>query len=179
MKRINSESLKKLIREQIQSLLNEQDVKKELKDSLDQQVDDFFIDYEADAKPKKNESVDFRSMTRGFLTTLSEAEGDEAEEKPEEPKKKLTSEDIDVERFAANVVRLIDNYDSLLEVRNTLARRAINFLNENYEADVANEFKIVLEDQHDIVIGKSKYSQEDEEYPAPPAERSGGTGGGA
>lgn len=175
--KVNVESLKKIIKEQVQTLLNEQqNAKKELKDSLDQQVDDLLISYESDAKIKeKNEAVDFNSMTRKFLTTLSEAEGDE-KEKVEEPKKKLTSEDINIEKFTSDVVRLIDNYDSLLEVRNTLARRAINFLMDNYDPSVANEFKIVLEDQHDISIGKSSYAEKDEEYPAPPAERSGGTG---
>jgi len=178
MKRINSEGLKKLIREHIQTVLVEQnEIKKEMKDSLDQQVDDLFMSYETDSKPTKNENVDFRSMTKSFLQNLVEAEEDKKDEKDSEVK--LTSNDIDIEKFASNVVRLIDNYDSLLEVRNTLARRAINFLNDKYESSVSKEFQIVLQDQHDITIGKSKYEEQDEEYPAPPAERSGGTGGGA
>lgn len=176
--KVNIEGLKKIVQEQVQILLSEQQkAKKELKDSLDQQVDDLLISYEADAKvQEKNEAVDFSSMTREFLTTLSEAEGDE---KVEEPKAKLTSENIHIEKFASDVVRLIDNYDSLLEVRNTLARRAVNFLMDNYDPSVVNEFKIVLQDQHDIVIGKSPYVEKDEEFPAPPAARAGGAGGGA
>ena len=190
-RKINSQDLKKIIREQIRSVLLEETVKKELQDSLDQQVDDFLISYESDAKVKKNEGFDFRSMTRSFLSTASrnllEAEGDEEEEKPAdeagdeekpEEKKKLSAEDIDIEEFASSVVRLIDNYDSLLEVRNTLARRAMNFLSDNYSPDVVSQFKIVLEDEHDITVGKSKADEEDNEFPAPAAARAGSGGGG-
>jgi hypothetical protein len=191
-RKINSQDLKKIIREQIRSVLLEETVKKELQDSLDQQVDDFLISYESDAKVKKNEGFDFRSMTRSFLSTTSrnllEAEGDEEEEKPAdetgdeekpEEKKKLSAEDIDIEEFASNVVRLIDNYDSLLEVRNTLARRAMNFLSDNYSPDVVSQFKIVLEDEHDITVGKSKADEEDNEFPSPVAAGAGSGGGGA
>lgn len=174
--KVNVNTLKKLIQEQVSLLLQEEKEQKLLEDSLDQQVDDFLVSYESDAKVK-NESVNFHSMTRDFLTTLSEAEN----EKPEGDSKgkKLTSQNINIEDFAENVVRLIDNYDSLLEVRNTIARRAINFLSKNYEPSVVNEFKIVLQDQHDIEIGKSKSEIEDQKFPAPLAARSGGTGGGA
>jgi hypothetical protein len=191
-RKINSQDLKKIIREQIRSVLLEETVKKELQDSLDQQVDDFLISYESDAKVKKNEGFNFRSMTRSFLSTASrnllEAEGDEEEEKPAdevgdeekpEEKKKLSAEDIDIEEFASSVVRLIDNYDSLLEVRNTLARRAMNFLSDNYSQDVVNQFKIVLEDEHDITVGKSKAEEEDNEFPSPVAAGAGSGGGGA
>jgi hypothetical protein len=191
-RKINSQDLKKIIREQIRSVLLEETVKKELQDSLDQQVDDFLISYESDAKVKKNEGFDFRSMTRSFLSTTSrnllEAEGDEEEEKPAdeagdeekpEEKKKLSAEDIDIEEFASSVVRLIDNYDSLLEVRNTLARRAMNFLSDNYSQDVVTQFKIVLEDEHDITVGKSKAEEEDNEFQTPVAAGAGSGGGGA
>ena len=190
-RKINSQDLKKIIREQIRNVLLEEAVKKELQDSIDQQVDDFLISYESDAKVKKNEGFDFRSMTRSFLSTTSrnllEAEGDEEEEQPADEagdeakpkeKKKLSAEDIDIEEFASNVVRLIDNYDSLLEVRNTLARRAVNFLSDNYSLDVVSQFKIVLEDEHDISIGKSNVDKEDDQFPSPAA-RGAGSGGSA
>ena len=73
---------------------------------------------------------------------------------------------------------MIDNYDSLLEVRNTLARRAMNFLSDNYSPDVVSQFKIVLEDEHDITVGKSKADEEDNEFPAPAAARARSGGGG-
>lgn len=178
-RKLNVAGLKKIIQEQVKLLLNEEKMKKEMKDSLDQQVDDLLISYESEAKTKKNEGLDFRMMTRRFLSSpLLEAEEDKDKE-ADKDKKKLTIEDIDIEDFAASVSRMIDNYDSLLEVRNTLARRAINFLIENYEEDVVNEFKNVLEEEHDISIGKTKTELEDEEFEAPFADRAGGSGGGA
>jgi hypothetical protein len=175
--------LKKIIQEQVKLVL-EQKEKKEIEDSLDQQVDDLLASYESESRSKKNEGLDFRMMTRRFLSsttrTLVEAQDeDKKEEEPSEEKKKLTIEDIDVEEFASNVARMIENYDSLLEVRNTLARRAVNFLIENYEEDVVNQFKDVLEEVHDIEIGKSKAEIEDENFQAPPADRAGGGGGAA
>jgi len=172
---LTPKALEKLIKEQIRSVLKEQMgmVEKQPDDSLDQQIDDLLVDYESDAKIKKNEGFDFRSMTRRFLTmprTLAEAE--EGAQPPEE-KKKLALDDIDLEEFATSVVRLIDNYDSLLEVKNTITRRAMNFLFENYDPTVVKQFQVILEDQHDIVPGKSDAEQEDEKI-SPPAIGSGG-----
>lgn len=177
---LTPKALEKLIKEQIRSVLKEQMglVQKQPDDSFDQQIDDLFVDYESDAKIKKNEGFDFRSMTRRFLTapaTLAEADEEKADK--EETKQKLTIDDIDVEEFATNVVRLVDNYDSLLEVKNTIARRAINFLLENYDPTVVKQFEIILEDQHDIVPGKTKSDLEDEKT-SPPAAGSGGWTGG-
>ena len=157
---ITPKVLEKLIKEQIRNVLKEQRAdEKQPDDSLDQQIDDLLVDYESDAKIKKNEGLDFRTMTRRFLTsTLTEAE---EEKEAGGPKPKLTLDDIDVEEFATNVVRLIDNYDSLLEVRNTITRRAMNFLLENYDPAVVKQFEVVLEDQHDISLNKSKAEQED------------------
>lgn len=180
--KIDASKLKKIIQEQVRLVLEEKE-KKEVEDSLDQQVDDLLASYESESKIKKNEGLDFRMMTRRFLSapskTLFEAEEDKKDEEDSEEKKKLTIEDIDIEDFASSVARMIDNYDSLLEVRNTLARRAVNFLIENYEENVVNEFKNVLQDVHDIAIGKSKIEIEDEKFQSPPADRAGGGGGGA
>jgi len=180
MTRINALKLKKIIQEQVKLVLEEKE-KKEVEDSLDQQVDALLASYESESKIKKNEGLDFRMMTRRFLSssakTLLEAEDEnKKDEEDSGEKKKLTIEDIDVEDFASRVARMIENYDSLLEIRNTLARRAVNFLIENYEEDVVNEFKNVLEDVHDIAIGKSNAEIEDENFQAPPADRAGGGG---
>jgi hypothetical protein len=87
-------------------------------------------------------------------------------------------EDIDVENFCNNVIRLIENYDALLEVQSTILRRATNFLIEGYEPDVAEAFKNDLLDRHGIEIGKTRSDIEDEEYRAPVADRAGpGLGG--
>ena len=75
-------------------------------------------------------------------------------------------------------MRLVDNYDSLLEMRNTILRRATNFLFKNYEKNVAESFKEDLLESYGIEIGKSK-SEMDDEYQAPKAGAAGPAGGSA
>lgn len=170
MPSLSRSQLRAMILEEIQKSLlevGEKDKKEEGEDSLDDQIDRYLVDYEVESKASKNEGKDFRMMVRRFL---SEAEDDK---KKDEEAKKLSAEDIDVEAFVNNVIRLIDNYDSLLEVRNTILRRAANFLLKGYEPDVAQAFKESLLDQHGIEIGKTKSEVEDEEYQPSPADRAG------
>ena len=171
--KININDLRKIIHESVKSLLTEdKKAAEELDDSIDRQIDKYLSSYEEQSKPTKKESREFRNLTRDFLSVLSEAD------EKKEDEKKLTIEDLDVAVFADSVVRLIDNYDSLLEVKDTIAKRAIKFLEKNYEPDVADKFKIVLEDEYDIYVGKTPLSDL-EKYPAPPADRANGSGGGA
>jgi hypothetical protein len=184
-RKIKVSDLKKLIAE---SILEADDVKpsEELDDSLDDQVDRYLTQYESEAKSSKMEGLDFRMMTRRFL---SEAEGDEEggdvkdEKEPDdaslETPSKLTLEDIDVGSFANSVVRLIENYDSLLEVSSTLARRAMNFIAKSYEPDVLEALKQVLREEHGLVPGENAASVEAEDFPAPAADRAGPGGEGA
>lgn len=149
--------------------------------SLDAQVDRYFGQYEAEAKTAKTEGFDFRMMTRRILNEAeddAEDKGDDAGDAGAEPAK-MTLEDIDMENFANSVVRLIDNYDSLLEVRSTLMRRAKNFIAKSYGPDVVDAFEKVMREEHGIVPGESKVDVEDEDFPAPAADRagSGGEGG--
>ena len=172
--KININDLRKIIRESVKNLLVEdKKAAEDLDDSIDRQIDKYLSSYEEQSKPVKKESREFRDLTRDFLNVLTEAEDEKKEDE-----KKLTIEDLDVAVFADNVVRLIDNYDSLLEVKDTIAKRAIKFLEKNYEPDVADKFKIVLEDEYDIYVGKTPLSDL-EKYPAPPADRANGSGGGA
>ena len=160
-------------------------------DSLDAQVDKYLSSYESEAKNSKNEGLDIRLMARRFLReaeedekeeeeedTESDEESDdeETEETPEEPKK-LTAEDIDVSSFTSSVMRLIDNYDSLLEVTNTILRRASNHLAKNYEPDVVQSFKDELMETHGVEIGRTDAEAEDE-IQTPKAAAAGPMGGG-
>lgn len=159
-------SLTRLIRE-----ADLESEKEEGEDSLDAQIDRYFVDYEKESSISKNEGLDFRMMTRRFLL-----EADEEADKKDE-KKKLKIEDIDVENFLDSVMRLVDNYDALLEVRNTILRRAVNFLVKGYEPAVADAFKENLTEIYGMEIGKSKSEVEDEEFQAPAADRAGITPG--
>ena len=176
-KKLRINDLRKIIIEETKKVLLEAEKEKEEKgeDSLDAQIDSYFSDYEAEGKNSKNEGLDFRSFVRRFLREAEEAE--ESDENQEE-KTKLTSEDIDIDSFVNNVVRLVDNYDSLLEVRNTILRRAVNFLLKGYEVDVVDSFKESLLERHGLEVGQSKYDHESEDFQAPAADRAGASPGG-
>ena len=175
-KRLVFESRKKLLKEA------EENPPERGNDSIDVQVDRFLSEYESGSKMSKNEGKDWRRLLRRLL----EAEGDEEEADPgaageggdeeEVANEKLTIEDLDLNSFASSVARLIDNYDSLLEIKTTILRRAINFMNKNYELDVAEKFKETMEDQFDLSVDSDVESAD--EFQAPPADRAGGSGGG-
>lgn len=171
-----------VLRSLVSRLLREapEEKKEEGGDSLDSQIDKYLSSYEAEAKNSKNEGLDMRMISRRFLREADEEEEDkEAEGKAEEKApEKLSSDDIDVKSFVTDVVRLVDNYDNLLEIRNTILRRATNYLVENYEPDVAAAFKEELLESYGLEIGKSEAEISDE-YQAPKAGAAGPLGGGA
>jgi hypothetical protein len=151
-------------------------------DSLDAQIDRYLTDYESEAKNSKNEGFDFRMMTRRFLV---EADEDEKEEKKDDKEEaaaapaKLSSDDINLKSFVTDVMRLVDNYENLLEVRNTILRRAANHLSKNYSGDVTEAFKEELLESYGVEIGVSKSEREDElEFQPPKAGAAGPAGGG-
>lgn len=164
----------------VESLLQEQgnDVStQETEDSLDAQVDRYLAQYESEAKTSKREGLDFRMMTRRILSEVEDDEEGGASEEPANEPDKLSLDDLDLESFANGVVRLIENYDSLLEVRNTLLRRARGFLAKGYEPDVVQEFERVMRESHGIADGESKHDIADEDFPALGADRAGDGGG--
>jgi hypothetical protein len=174
--KISVGQLKNLLREAF--LLEEKgELPEESDDSLDSQVDRYLSQYEGEAKSSKTEGLDFRMLTRRILGEAGEDE-EEGGDVAGEPAK-LALEDIDIDSFANGVVRLIENYDSLLEVRSTLARRAINFVAKSYDPEVVEALKTTLRDDHGIVPGESEQDTEDELYTAPRAARAGDGGGGA
>lgn len=167
MGQLKLSQLRKIISEEIKKSLHEAE-EKQLKengeDSLDAQIDRYLVSYESESKSVKKEGKDFRMFLRRYL---SEAE----EPKPED--KKLSEDDIDVAVFVDSVMRLIDNYDSLLEVRNTILRRAVNFLVKGYEPEVALAFKDLLQDRFGVEIGKTHTESEDDAQERPIADRAG------
>lgn len=179
-KTLTLDQLRNIISEEVQKRLlevGEKEKKEDGEDSLDAQVDRYLADYEKQSKDFKNEGLDFRTMTRRFLFEEEEDEEEDDEEKDDDEEKeevkKLTEDDIDVENFLDSVMRLVDNYDALLEIRNTILRRAINFLVKQYEPTVAENFKQNLLDTYGMEVGKSRLEIEDENAEFPSADRAG------
>ena len=155
-------------------------------DSLDAQVDRYFSDYEAASRTAKHEGKDFRRMMRRLLGEAGEDEepaddGGEAETEtepaPQPTKPSLDS--IDIEEFANSVARLIQNYDTLLEVQSTIIRRAKNFVNKNYDQSTVDALEDALRDKHGFVDGETKQEVQDDVFAAPRAANAGPGGAGA
>jgi len=155
-------------------------------DSLDAQVDRYLVEYETDAKHSdqanidRMESLDWNDLIKGRLITEA---GDEEEESDDEPAAALPGDEpdklgldkLDVEAFVNDVVRLIQNYDSLLEVRSTLIRRAKKFLEKIYDDDVLHAFESSLRDDHGMEVGAGPEDVSNEKFPAPVADRANGS----
>lgn len=172
-------------------------------DSLDEQVDKYLIQYETDAKKTDSEtgagggggldvnlnasqmeSIDWRDLVKGVIVEAGREDKDSqdpgdaapgADDMTGEDTDKLGLDHIDVSKFADDVVRLIENYDSLLEVRSTLMRRAKGFLQKNYSDEVVNAFDDVMRDDHGMESGKDKFTVDAERFPAPSADRASGS----
>lgn len=163
-------------------------------DSLDNQVDRYLAQYEGEAKKADGdaggvmdgdtggpnaaqmESIDWRDLVKGVI--IEAGEGDKNAEQPEVPgeePEKLGMDSLDVAKFADSIVRLIENYDSLLEVRSTLIRRARSFLDKTYSEDVVKAYEDVLRDDHGLEAGSDKGTLDAEKYPAPAAARAAGS----
>lgn len=177
------------------ALLRESDESAEVEketgeDSIDAQVDKFLSEYESEAKNMKTEGFNYHSIARRIINEAegddilddisgsdTEKESDKSDDEantPEAPTKQ-TEDDIDIKSFVSDVMRLIDNFASLLEVNNTILRRATNYLNKNYEKEVADAFKAELLDSYGTEIGKSKSEMEDD-FQAPKAGAAGPAG---
>ena len=167
---MKKESFKQFKTRIIESLLSEADAmpQDKINDSIDSQVDRYLTQYESDSKINESTS----RATRKFLFE------DEEQEPADMPQK--TIESINIERFVSDVVRLIENSDSLLELKGTIAKRASNFLKKFYDESTVGEFEAILEQEHGIVPGKSKSQVDNDQFKAPPADRAifdSGSGG--
>lgn len=187
-----------LITEEDDSMAHESDASG---DSLDSQVDRYLGSYESAAKKTESdpgasvqqmEAMDWRDLVKGRLITEAGEDEEPAEEAPppaapmpgDDDAGKLGPEALNIEAFANDVVRLIQNYDSLLEVRSTLIRRAKKFLQKTYNDEVVSAFEDTLRDDHGMEAGSSPQDLEADKFTAPAADRANGSaepgvGGGA
>ena len=145
---------------------------KEKHDSVDGQIDRFFAKLEGDAVDSVNEVFDWRSATRRLLEADDEDEDDASDDQPPTPQKK-TLDDIDVDEFSAGIIRLVRNFDNLIETRSTIVRRAVNFLSKTYDDNVKESFLSILRDDEGLSPDQSEREVEQDNFTAPIADRSG------
>jgi len=83
--------------------------------------------------------------------------------------------------FASDIANLVDRTDTLLDLKGTIARRAINHVTEKYGADAGENVKQVLSANFDIEVDSDNdaQGQRDETRPAAVGAGGGGAGGAA
>ncbi len=106
--------------------------------SLDDDIESVLIDFETSARKEAELSV-----SEGRISVLYEQ-----------------ADDLDVGSFAADVARLVKNYDNLLDIEDLLVKKSIDFLKRRYDEKTASDFEDALETQHDITTKDSPTSLE-------------------
>ena len=165
------------------------------KDSVDDQIDSYLIKYESDSIMAEEDSLaeSLRSLTLSGL--LSEAPGDEdeegggegdaPEEKPDEP---AGSEDVkaeeeppevkklplDLDSFCKKIARLAGNAEYLLDTRQVVINRALNYVLDNYDQEHVDKMIEIFDTQFNFNIEDSDTPPE---TPYAVGAWAGGTGG--
>ena len=166
--------------------------------SVDDQIDALIVKYERDSIPRSNDdSLSESLLDLSLLSLLVEQEADtpntepakEPEEESEEisdptgdedigdvePASKSLKPPIDLDSFSRRIARLSLNFETLLDVKGAIVRRALKFLEENYDSNHADKLIDILNTKFDFEIG------EKEETPVAPyavGAYAGGAGGG-
>jgi hypothetical protein len=108
-----------------------------LSKSVDQDLEALLIDFETDAR--KSKQIDDipveESLNLGMLIEQDEYD-----------------EDIDLERFAAEVARLVKNYTTLLDMEKILVSKSREFIVTRYGEDAETDLVDILSNKHDIDI---------------------------
>ena len=194
---MNEEELKNLIREQFEKIISEQEESPEGDEpdapasaSVDEQIDKLLMQYEKLSTPDEEQQLQ-EMIRKGSLLFILEQ--DEPEEEPEEegeeeeaiedadeedaeaeeeeadaPEEETPS--IDIGTFAAKVARLADMPDKVLDLKSAIINRAIQYLETNYDDNVAKEFETALMDKFQLAVPEEEVEKlVASDLPAPPA----------
>ena len=117
--------------------------------SVDRQIFKVILDAERSAvKAGKDQAsiTAMESVRRGSLRYLIEA--DETNKPP-----------IDVGIFAMEIMRVVKNFDTLLDIPTVIVNRAYEYLNSRYDKKIADSFVSSLRDEFNFVPGSNKGSR--------------------
>lgn len=107
-----------------------------LKDKLDTELSAVFTGFETRARKKASLAVESKRFSiMSILREESETEADQ---------------DFDLDQFADDTARLIQNYDSLLDMEAIIYNKAKQFLTDKYGSEVASALREILVDRYGI-----------------------------
>jgi len=145
----------KLIRQMILEELEAQlDEKLRLPaDSVDDQIDALLIKFESESI--KTESVSLSLSKLLFEAPEDEEEGPTAvgsEERDQEVSAEPAKPPVEIDQFTKKIVRLLENYESLLDIKTVIINRTRNYLIENYDEAAADAFEETLDVDYGISL---------------------------
>lgn len=153
--------------------------------SIDDQIDSLLIKFEEESQAPEEEEAYVEARSHISLSLLMEAEpGEEDEEMEggddplpgeapapdEEPESDLTTDSteseidepsepgrpkLDIDHFAGRVARFLSHYDSLLDIETVIINRTMQYLVDNYDQTVAEEFETTLDEQFGVSLEPS------------------------
>jgi hypothetical protein len=62
---------------------------------------------------------------------------------------------IDIDHFANKIARIINNYNSLIDIEQLIIKNTINFLKSNYNEEIAKSFEESLHQMHGFELKKT------------------------
>lgn len=152
-------------------------------DSIDDQVDSVLLKYESDCildfeieesylREAPGDDATQDDVPADNSDAADDLTGDKDDEEPDVERDPLQPR-IDLHKFAGKVSRLASNYDSLLNMPIAIVNRAKNYLEQNYNQAVADEFAEIMEREFDIPIEQDDTTEPREKPMAPGAAASG------
>ena len=121
--------------EEVEPAIDETDP---LAKSVDDELNAIFVDFETEAIDDAA-AADIQNENRMYSLTKVLYE---QEETPH----------IDMETFAANVARLVQNYDSLLDMKAIIVKKAQDYIVNKYDADLGSALLDILDLRYDISL---------------------------
>ena len=126
-------------------------------DTIDGEVNNLLADFEAEAVASAEQDEALKGESYIYSKPIS--------------KLLFEADDVtfDVGHFAGNIARVIDNYQTLLDVEKMIFDKAKAFISAKYGEPIADQFETILADQHQISFvtgaGKDASTQSEEIVP--------------
>ena len=203
---MNEKELRSLITEQFASIIAEQETQEvptgDAPDvpsptSVDEQIDELLLQYEKLSLPSEEEVLQemIQKCSLRFILEQEEAEVDVnvEEEVPEEAAEEEGAEEeveeeeeifdeemprLDIGTFALKVARLAEIPEKVLDLKDAIINRAIQYLQTNYDDNIAKEFENALMDKFQLAVPEEEVEKlVASDLPAPAAVGAGPIGG--
>ena len=170
--------------------------------SVDEQIDALLLQYEKMSLPSEEEMIREVLNTGSLKFILEQEVEDEEEEETEEvevaaadeeaeeedpnEEEEVAEEDLavenptfDVATFALKVARLAEVPEKVLDLKDTIINRAIQYVSSNYDELVAKEVEQTLMDNYDLALPEEEVEKVVASDLPAPAAVGAGPGGGA